>query len=1317
MHTQAAEQRPSNGLRGALRTAVAVAAALVVAAPALAAAPATAAPAAEDLTGYVNPFIGTQDDGNTYPGASVPFGMVQFSPDNGHNVGYDYGNSRIRGFSLVHLSGVGCGLGGLMPVLPTTGVPDETRYEDYALGYSHDDEDAAPGYYRVGLQAPAGTIDAELTATEHTAVQRYTFPETSEATVLINAGQALNSVTDSSVRIVDDRTVETTITSRGFCQDTQPFTVHTLTTFDRDIASSGTWDGDEVSADARSADGERTGAYVTFDATTDRDVEAVTSLSYVDAEGARANHDAEVAAFDDAHDAAAAAWQERLASVQVPTTDEEQARVFYSALYRSFLAPNTGTDVDGRYRGWDGDVHSADGFTYYQNFSLWDTYRTQQQLLYLLAPEESRDMAISVVTAGEQLGWLPRWGYGPVETNIMTGDPGTAFLVSAWNQGLLEGYEERAYAVLAHNADNQPDETSVANGRAGNDVYLEDGYVPHEPSENGRPGDYDLHHGGSATLEYALSDALLSTMAAGLGHDADAQRYAVRGENYRAIFDRTTESFRARDRSGFFIGDPDPAQATGFHEGTAVQYQWLVPQDVPGLIDMLGGADATEERLDEFFAFAQLQEDPEGTARDVWVNGTYSYYGQHTYNPNNEPDLHAPYLYQWTGQPWKTTDVVRAALTLFTDGPTGVTGNDDLGTMSAWYVLSAVGAYPIVPGTDVWGLSTPAFESVDIALDEDWFGTDALHIRAPGLTDENRYTQSVTASSGLGAVERSHLTGDELVGAGTLTFDVGSEPSDWATADGSTPDAIVSAGEVPSRLTARVSPGHAAVEAGGSTEVSVEVLAQAEGEAGGTVRVDGGDDVVASAGGESWSLDSDGFPVSEDIPLSLSVRPGVIAGTYPVTVTVADDAGTEIELSTSVTVGDDAWLADAFDDVGIGDAREGNADFDGGGAYLLRDALTDLGFVQGAAGAVPGTDATFVVPAVEAGEPDNVRADGQELEVPDAFRRSTSLSLVGATNNGSPHAGGALTLQYTDGTQSETQVELSDWCTGDPAEGNVVVAKAGQRGNGTGDPQNIGCGLYATAPIAVPDGKTLESITLPEAQNMHVFTVAFETPNPVTPELAAEASDEEPAEGDDVAVTVRADPSAAEGEIVVTVAEDGDERAAAAADGADRITAPMTDGVAGFSVTATAEAVRYRVEFVPADGTLFSPASLEDGITVQAAPGSGDDGDDQGDGDGDGDADDDGQDDDDGDDGGQGDDGQGDDGRDGDAQDGDGQADDDQGAGDGAAAAVDASDDALAVTGGGVSLAVLAVLAAGLVALAAGAALRLRGRRRTEAGR
>ena len=356
----------------------------VMAASALFAAPVTARaaePTDARLTDLVNPFIGTENEGNTYPGAAVPFGMVQFSPDTGHNTGYDYSQNHIRGFSLVHLSGVGCGLGGDLPVLPTTGDVTQTDYARYAAEFSHDDEKASPGYYEVGLRTG---IKAELTATARTGVQRYTFPATDKANVLLNAAQSLHTDVSTKVDILDSRTVRTAITGRGFCQDTKPYTVYTITRFDRPFTAYGTWDGPAVTAGSRAGHG---GAYLRFDTTHDRTVEATTALSYVDAAGAAGNLRAEGGrSFDAVRHQARQAWEDRLGDVRVQGGGGSLRRTFYSSLYRSFLAPNVGSDADGRYTGWDQRVHRTDGFTYYQNWSLWDTYRTQSQLLSLLAP-------------------------------------------------------------------------------------------------------------------------------------------------------------------------------------------------------------------------------------------------------------------------------------------------------------------------------------------------------------------------------------------------------------------------------------------------------------------------------------------------------------------------------------------------------------------------------------------------------------------------------------------------------------------------------------------------------------------------------------------------------------------------------------------------------------------------------------------------------------------------------------------------------------------------------------------------------------------
>ncbi|MGW3635256.1 GH92 family glycosyl hydrolase [Streptomyces sp. NPDC005122] len=754
-----------------------------------------AVPPSSPLTDLVNPFIGTENEGNTYPGAAVPFGMVQFSPDTGHNTGYDYSQNHIRGFSLVHLSGVGCGLGGDLPVLPTTGDVTETDYAKYEAEFSHDSERAAPGSYQVGLKSG---IQAELTATARTGVQRYTFPATDKANVLLNAGQSLHRTVSTKVEILDSRTVRTAITGSGFCQDTKPYTVYTVTRFDRPFTTSGTWNGDTVTEGSKeSVSTGRGGAFVRFDTTKDRTVEATTALSYVDAHGAALNLRAEGGrSFDSVRRAAHRAWEARLGTVRARGGGDTLRRTFYSSLYRSFLAPNIGSDADGRYTGWDQRIHRAQGFTYYQNWSLWDTYRTQSQLLSLLAPREARDMAISVIKIDEDSGWLPKWGYGTVETNIMTGDPVTPFLTNAYQQGLLGGaggYAERAYRALRKNADGVPPADSPAVGREADKEYLANGFVPYvKDRPHAKPGDSDYDHGASATLEYALSDAMLGAMARDLGHDADAARYAARSRNYRKIFDASTGFFRARDASGAFAGPADPALSEGFHEGTAWQYQWLVPQDLPGVVDLIGGTRAANDRLDSFFAYDRLVKDPARTAREVWVNGPYDYYNADKYNPQNEPDLIAPYTYLSTGQPWKTTDVVHAALTLFTDAPTGMTGNDDLGTMSAWNVLSSIGIFPVQPGYDTWGLSTPVFERVDLTLDRRYYPRGTLTVTAPGSSDRDRYIRSARVDGS--PYGRTYLTTESLRHLRSLSFTVGAEPSAWGTSADAAPPAVRPAG-------------------------------------------------------------------------------------------------------------------------------------------------------------------------------------------------------------------------------------------------------------------------------------------------------------------------------------------------------------------------------------------------------------------------------------------------------------------------------------------------------------------------------------------
>ncbi|MDU0289697.1 GH92 family glycosyl hydrolase [Saccharothrix longispora] len=678
-----------------------------------------------DPVGRVNTFIGTRDDGNTFPGASAPFGMAHSSPVGSHYAGYRYDDPAIRGFGHFFLSGAGCReQGGLVPVLPALGLPASFDHRAYASGYTHDGEVGEAGYYRVRL---ASGITAECTATTRTGVERFTFPPGSTPHVLVNVGQADDGepVSASSVRVVDDRTLAGTVTAQAFCGG-KPYTTWFTTTFDRPFRTTGNWGGAEGGEGLR-------GQWAVFDG--DDPVTVATALSHVDAEGAAKNlAESRGKGFDELRAAVQDEWRRELGSVEVEGADPDDLVVFYTALYHVLLQPLTGNDVDGRYRGFDDRVHLADGWTYHEYFSLWDTYRAHNQLLALLRPDRARDVARSVLAVHEQGGWLPRWAYANQETNTMTGDPVTPFLVDLWRFGALEGREEQAYRALWRNATSVPPASSPFEGRAGNPSYLADGFVQHDPGFPKKGQDVDPHHGASATLEYALADHTLSIMAEALGHHEDAAVLRARGRNHRALWDPsvTDRGFRGFPRpkvaGGAWLSPFSARGPDGFHEGTAWQYQWLAQHDVDGLVGLLGGREAALARLDDFFAFPDLPADPARAVRDKWVVGPYDYYDQHRYNPNNEPDLHVPWMYALFGAPWKTSVVVRAAQTLFVAAPDGVTGNDDLGTMSAWYVLGALGLYPVAPGTGEFVLNTPRFARAVVHLAD---GRD-LTVTAPG---------------------------------------------------------------------------------------------------------------------------------------------------------------------------------------------------------------------------------------------------------------------------------------------------------------------------------------------------------------------------------------------------------------------------------------------------------------------------------------------------------------------------------------------------------------------------------------------------------
>jgi predicted alpha-1,2-mannosidase len=760
----------------------------------------------------VNTLIGSQDEGNTYPGASAPFGLIQVSPSTDFYAGYRYSDKRIRGFGHSFVSGAGCWeQGGQLQVLPVTGrigpggdfdtaKPGSFDYKKYGAEYTHDGEVGQPGYYKVQLTSYGG-VTAETTALTRAAAERYTFaPGTGTGHVLLNLGTAneRHNVIGSEVQVVDAHSVEGRIVTNSFCGGTK-YTTWFRITFDQPVVAHGIWDehGGWPNANGPHQQGEAKphGAWLSFDLKNGQAVTGVSAISHVDIEGARANQAADgmaggkLMSFDAMKAKAVAGWKRELSSVRIDGGSADDRTVFYTALYHALLQPMTGNDADGRYRGYDNQVHTAEGWTYYEYFSLWDTYRAQNQLLALLRPERARDIASSVLKIREQGGWLPRWGYANFETNVMTGDPVTPFLVDLWRFGALKGHEQDAYAALRENAFGVPPFGIRPQGRSGNPNYLRQGFVQQDLTMMSKGMDTDPHHGASATLEYALADSALAKMAMALGKKDDAQVLAQRALNWRNVWDPTVVDAptgqhgfpRPRLLDGSWAvdieGHYDPRGDQGFHEGTGWQYQWLVQQDVPGLAAAMGGTAQALRRLDQFFDYDAVLADP-NAVRKSWVVGPYSYYSQYRYNPNNEPDLHAPWMYTLMGQPWKTTTVLRAAETLFGNAPGGVTGNDDLGTMSAWYLFSALGIYPDAPGSGRFLLHAPRFPRAEIDLGNG----RTLRIEAPqAKVGQLGFVQ--TASWNGRAQDRVWLDWEQIQAGGALTYKLASKPSTsgWGT--------------------------------------------------------------------------------------------------------------------------------------------------------------------------------------------------------------------------------------------------------------------------------------------------------------------------------------------------------------------------------------------------------------------------------------------------------------------------------------------------------------------------------------------------------
>ena len=706
-----------------------------------------------DYTSYVNPFIGTDFTGNTYPGAQAPFGMVQLSPDNGlpgwdRISGYFYPDSTIAGFSHTHLSGTGAGDLYDISFMPVT-LP--YKEAEAPLGiyskFSHDEESAYAGYYQVRLKDYH--INVELTATERCGIQRYTFPK-AEAAIFLNLKKAMNwdFTNDSHIEVVDSVTIQGYRYSDGWARDQR---IYFRTRFSKPF------DKVELDTTAIIKDKQHIGTAVIarFDFHTEEGEQILvnTAISGVSMEGAAKNLQAEVPEndFDKYLAETKANWNRQLGKIEVEGNNQDDKVNFYTALYHSMIAPTIYSDVDGAYYGPDKKVHQSDGWVNYSTFSLWDTYRAAHPLFTYTEPERANDMVKSFLAFHEQNGRLPVWNFYGSETDMMIGYHAVPVIVDAYLKGIGNFDPEKALEACVATA-NIDDYRGIG-------IYKKSGYVPYNITDTYNAENWSL----SKTLEYAYDDYCIAKMAEKMGREEIAEEFHKRSQNYKNLYNPATSFMQPRDDKGNFIKDFHPDEYTPhICESNGWQYFWSVQQDINGLMALTGGKERFAEKLDSMFTYNPSADD------ELPIFGT-GMIGQYAHG--NEPSHHVIYLYNTVDQPWKTQQYAAKVMhELYLNTPAGLCGNEDCGQMSAWYVFSAMGFYPVDPISGKYEIGTPLFPEMKMQLSNG----NAFTVLAPAVSRENIYIQSVKLDGK--PYDKSYITHEQIMGGATLEFEMGSTP-------------------------------------------------------------------------------------------------------------------------------------------------------------------------------------------------------------------------------------------------------------------------------------------------------------------------------------------------------------------------------------------------------------------------------------------------------------------------------------------------------------------------------------------------------------
>ncbi len=708
-------------------------------------------PSATTPLGSVNPFVGTAEHGHTYPGATLPFGMVQVSPDTplqgwDGSSGYHYSDNRILGFSHTHLMGTGVGGLGDILLMPTVGEVQLSE-QGYSSSFSHQQESASPGYYSVFLQEPK--VKVELTATARCGFHKYTFPAADNAHIVLDVAHGVgNSVADSSVNVENNTTISGSRMSDGWGGRRA---VYYVIQFSRPFDSSGIQrDGQRLGDGEKTANGKSLQAFVNYKTAANEAIMVKVGISGTSVEGARKNLASEIPAWDFNATLAAAQgqWNGILDRMQIQTTDPKIRRTFYSNLYQSCLAPVLFNDVDGAYRGGDRQNHTNPGFQNYTTFSLWDTFRAQHPLLTLIQPDRVPDFVSSMVALDHERGRneMPVWPLWGNETGTMIGYHSAPVIADAYLKGFKGFDAEAAYQSL---------KATALNPRNGQDEFNNGGYVISSAGSK---------QSVSRSLEFAYDDWCIAKMAEGLGHADDAKMFMARAANYRNLFDTTTGFMRGRKANGAWRGPFNPKQLvwSDYTEANAWQYSWSVMQSPADFVKIMGGDTPFVDKLDALF-----NEKSDVIANIPDITGLIGQYAH-----GNEPVHHVAYLYNYAGAPYKTQQRVRQIMTtLYNDQSNGSPGNNDCGQMSAWYVFSALGFYPVNPAQSVYVIGSPIVDRAALRMDNGKIFT----VVAQNNTPQNVYIQSATLNGK--TLNQSWLSQAALLKGGELRLVMGAKPN------------------------------------------------------------------------------------------------------------------------------------------------------------------------------------------------------------------------------------------------------------------------------------------------------------------------------------------------------------------------------------------------------------------------------------------------------------------------------------------------------------------------------------------------------------